>query len=280
MNYYKTTENLLKHFKQFISGVLARQGGYVVLNKDDQYIVKIMKDLPEENILYYSVKDNSAKISATNIQHSANSTTYTLLLDGKESGNVVLQVYGIHNVSNSLAAIGVGLNEGLSLEGIKQGLAKFSGTKRRFQLIGEINKIRIYDDYGHHPTEIKATLQGAKDSLKQKIICIFQPHRYSRTIDLMDEFSQSFSFADEVIITEIYSANELNPQNISAKGIVDKMIAKNIKNVQFIEKKSAIADALLPQLRPGDTVVTMGAGDIYTVGKELLARLKNANTAK
>lgn len=277
MNYYKTTQNLLAHFREFIEHVIARNG-YVVLNQDNAYILEITKDLPREKVLFYSLKDPSSALYAHQLEFMEKGIRYSLKLHGKDAGIVSLKVFGQHNVANSLAAIGVGLKQELSLEDIKHGIAKFSGTKRRFQLIGEVNKIRIYDDYGHHPTEIMATLKGAKDSLGRRIICVFQPHRYSRTMDLLEHFAGAFQDADLVVITEIYSANEANPMNVSAQMIVDKMKDKKFKSVLFIEKKGEIAPVLMKELKSGDVVLTMGAGDIYTVGKELLVRLKKQYT--
>ncbi|MFT5171648.1 MAG: UDP-N-acetylmuramate--alanine ligase [Candidatus Marinamargulisbacteria bacterium] len=196
-------------------------------------------------------------------------------MDGREEGEVFLQLIGRHNVYNALGAIALGVKEGLSLDAIKKGMFAFLGTKRRMQLIGECNGIRVFDDYGHHPTEIKTTLEGLKASFDNRVICIFQPHRYTRTRDLLETFPDSFAAADQVIITEVYSANEPKIRGVSGKLIVDKMKPFRNGDVRFIAQKSNIANQIIGELRKGDLVITMGAGDLHTVSKEIVARLKS-----
>lgn len=268
MEYFKSEEKLQKCFREFIEKSIAT--GYSVVNYDDINIQKIIKGLPQENLIFYGI-NKKAKIVAENIIQSENGVSYTLLIDQKPVQQINLKVYGLHNVYNSLATIAVGLKEGISLTIIAKALAHFSGTKRRFQFIGEINDITIFDDYAHHPTEIKATLEAIKKSFNRRVICIFQPHRYSRTHDLLDEFLAAFDNADLLILTEIYSAHELNTYNISAKLVKDRM---QKENVYFIPQKGKIIDTLVKYLKSKDIVITMGAGDIYTVAKELYKFLK------
>ena len=272
MEHYKSFDKLKDAFKQFMQGILARSG-YLILNKDDAVLSELSAEFPQDKVVYYSL-DTESNVMAKDIIHTPQGVRYTIILDGKEQGEVLLQVFGRHNVYNSLAVIALGLREGFFLEEIKTGLNIFCGAKRRFQFIGEHAGIQIYDDYGHHPTEIMATLAAAKASLGRRVVCVFQPHRYSRTRDLLEEFPVSFVDADLVVITEIYSANEKNINELSGKLIIDKMSLPEQEKSFFVTRKSDVVPELLPKLLPGDVVFTMGAGDIYTVGKELLMQLK------
>lgn len=272
MNYFKTFDNLMDHFKKLLTGI-TQKGGYVVLNRDDDNINQIAKTLLASQIVSYSV-DTASEIMATDLTFSPSGTAYTLLLNGKPWGTVKLSVFGRHHVYNSLATIAFAVKEQLDLEAAVKSLQNFSGAKRRFQLIGEVKGIRIYDDYGHHPTEIKTTLLGAKNCLNGRLIGIFQPHRYSRTMDFLDDFAASFDAADKVIITDIYAANEQKIDGISGNTIIEKMKASGRNHGEFIALKSHIPDKLIAELSDGDIVVTIGAGDIYTVAKELVTRLK------
>lgn len=272
MNYFKTIENLHSHFSQFIEKVI-KANGYLIINKDDETLTKLCKDLDQTKISYFSIKADS-EIKAADIEPSEHGIKYTLIINNKPKGTVYLKVHGMHNVYNSLAAIGVGLKEEIPLDIIIESFSRFSGTRRRLQLVGEIHDIRVYDDYGHHPTEIRATLEAIRQSFKRRIFCIFQPHRYSRTQDLLDEFASSFQDADAVIITEIYSANESAIPGLSSKLIIKKMKDQH-PTAKFIAQKSKIPEYLLTKLAPGDLVITMGAGDIHLIGKEIINRLKN-----
>ncbi len=268
MNYFKTFENLLTHFKTFCDAIFER-GGYVICNGDDAHVRSIVSNT--DQTVFFAI-DSKADISAKDIRFSPSGTQFQLVLENRPDTTVHLAGFGKHHVYNALATIAFGLKEGFSVSDIVQGVSLFKGTKRRFQLIGTANDIHVYDDYGHHPTEIKTTLGGIKKCLQGRLICVFQPHRYTRTKDLIQEFGQCFGAADHVVLTEIYAANEEKMEGVSSQAIAEAMPAGS--SVEFIAQKSKIADKLVPQLEPGDLVVTMGAGDIYTVGKELLSRLK------
>ena len=272
MDYYHTWENLVSHFNTFAQGVIERKG-MIIANKDDEALRGVLAPLDPLHIRYFGI-NAPASVSASGIQHDADGIQFQLHVDGNAHGCVTLKVHGLHNVYNALAAITLGVHEGIAIPTIIDSLGHFSGTKRRFQLIGESQNIRVYDDYGHHPTEVNTTLSGVKLALGRRIICIFQPHRYTRTRDQMTTFPTAFQSADHVIITEVYAANEPKIRGISGKLLADKIKGTGQNGVEFIANKSMIAAKLVPQLRPGDVVITMGAGDIATVGKELLAQLK------
>ncbi len=274
MDYYKTWENVIAHFHKFMAGVVDR-GGYMVINADEPALVDIATQFDRSKSRYFGIQTD-ASVRAVDLQFSPEGAHYTLMIDGKSAGEVYLKVHGVHNIYNALAATVVALNEGISVDTIKKSLFNFTGTKRRFQLIGEVNSISVYDDYGHHPTEIRVTLDGARRSLNRRIVCIFQPHRYTRTRDLLEVFPTSFEAAGLVVITEVYSANEQKIRGVSGRLIVDKMKANGFDNVMFVANKSMVASKLIPLLRPDDVVITMGAGDISSVGKEIVAQLKSS----
>ncbi len=276
LDFYKSITNIKDHFLTFMTRILAKNG-HLILNADDPIIQQIAP--ASAHIIWYGI-NSPAKIMAKNITCSEEGTQFVLYIDNQNHGEITLTVYGHHNVANALAVIACALSQDIPLDAIKAGLYDFLGTKRRFQFIGTHHDIKIYDDYGHHPTEIKATLDGARASFDARIICIFQPHRYTRTRDLLDLFSDAFSSADKVIITEVYAANEEKIYNVSGKSIVEKMIQKGIKTVKFVKKKSDIPTLLLPDLRPGDLIITMGAGDIHTCAKEILAQLSTSKESR
>ncbi|MFH1239047.1 MAG: cyanophycin synthetase, partial [bacterium] len=179
---------------------------------------------------------------------------------------------------NALAAIAAAMELELKIEDIKKAFLEFRGVDRRIQVKGEARGITVVDDYGHHPTEIKATLSAVKDSWGKRTIVVFQPHRYTRTKILAKDFGQAFEQADAVIVTEIYAAGEK-----PIKGVNAGLIVKNIKasrqgiNLKFCPTRQGIVDALMKTVRPNDLVITLGAGDIWKTGEEFLEKLKGVN---
>src|SRR3989339_351407 len=176
------------------------------------------------------------------------------------------------NDLNSLAVFAVGFEFGLSFAAIAAALSSFIGARRRFQTVGSFHEISVIDDYAHHPTEVRATLSAARLGWPgRRIICIFQPHRYSRTMLLKDQFAQAFGDADKIIITGIYAASEKPISGITGKTIADAIKGKGVK---YIPRKEKIPEYLMQEIKDGDMVLTLGAGDIYTIGKEIFSRLK------
>ncbi len=271
MNYFKTVENLHGHFSQFMTDI-DMVSGYVVVNADDATVMTLAAPLRPEHRLTVGIA-HAADVKASDLVCSPEGTRFEVTAFGKALGTFIIQLYGKHHVLNALGAIAVALREGIDPDTIRNSLQRFTGTKRRMQLLGTAGNVSVYDDYGHHPTEIKATLSAAKAAFGRRLVCVFQPHRYSRTRDLLHEFARSFDAADEVIITEIYGAHEPHTQPISAKRIAEEMTAH--PHCEFVRYKSRVPQLLANRLRPGDVVITMGAGDIHTVAKELLTLLKN-----
>ena len=210
-----------------------------------------------------------AKYSAQNIIFERDKTYYNLYIDNKFVSEVVLSVPGMHNIYNSLACIAVCDVYKLDLQRAIESLKNFCGAKRRFEKKGMLNDAEIYDDYAHHPSEIKATLLAAKNRNMKKVWCVFQPHTYSRTKALLNEFANAFYNADQVIITDIYAAREKDTGEISSKDLVNE-IQKTSKNAIYIKEFSDIENYLRDNLQAGDILLTIGAGNVYKIGEKLI----------
>lgn len=273
MDYYGTMENILCAFKEFLYKLPS--DGLAVLCFDNEHIRELAADLDRPYVSYAldSAADYTAKITAIDGMF----TTFSVYHHGIELGTVVNQVPGKHNVANALAAVIVGMHLGLSLTEAAKGLECFTGVKRRFQTKGKHNGVWVVDDYAHHPTEIKATLQAAKDTLPQRLICVFQPHRYTRTQLLQHEFGNAFAVVDLLILTDIYSAGEMPIPGINGETLKTEVNEQTGQTVVYIKDHTQISEYLLTVITPGDLVITMGAGNVYTVGEELVKRLTDTN---
>jgi len=190
-------------------------------------------------------------------------------------GKVTLRVPGKHNVYNSLAAIAVGLELDVPFDTIAHALAEFSGADRRFQFKGEEAGVTVVDDYGHHPTEVKATLAAARiGAPNRRIVVLFQPHRYSRTNDLMDEFASAFNNADVLFVSDIYAASETPIDGVNAEVLTGRIKSYGHKNAEYIGAIENAPAAMREVVREGDLVITLGAGSVNRVGDQLLALLR------
>jgi UDP-N-acetylmuramate--alanine ligase len=195
--------------------------------------------------------------------------SFTLLKDNEPAASINLRIPGTHNINNSLAAIASCHILGCSMDSIKKGISSFMGTHRRFELKGVVNQIKVVDDYAHHPSEVKATLEAARNASKSKIWCVFQPHTYTRTKSFLDDFAASFGNADTVILTDIYAAREINKGEIHSLALAEKMKSAGT-NVLYIPDFDSIVKYLSDNASPGDLIITMGAGDVYKVGEMFL----------
>lgn len=260
---------LIKTFQKFAQKV--GPDGFIVLDATNQHNKNLMKKI-DCRFITYGLDDPDVEYSAKDLRHNNFYSKFTLLKNGNSLGEVELSVPGWQNVLNSLAVFAVGFEFGLDFDSIAAALRTFAGARRRFQTVGKFNDVLIIDDYAHHPTEIRATLSAARSGWPgRRIISIFQPHRYSRTALLKDKFVKAFGDADKVIITDIYAASEKPIPGISGKSIAEGITDKDVK---YIPRKEKIPEQLVKQVKEGDIILTLGAGDIYTVGKEILARLK------
>ena len=271
MSFFKTKAVLHSYFKKIIQNTLLFNGT-IYINADDTSLMSLLSNENTHSLLFYGI-DSGVGIHATQIKFHTQGTTFTVLKNDKLLGQITLSMFGRHNIYNALATLTCLLHHGLSFTEIKAGLASFKGTHRRMSCIGIKSNISIYDDYAHHPTEIKSTLSGLKQSLNQRIICIFQPHRYTRLRDFFTEFTTSFSDADCIIVTDVYSAGEPPIPKISSDHLVKQLQRNHSGQVYYIPSLSDVSTRLVPLLKAKDIVVTMGAGDIFKVAEDLLKHL-------
>jgi len=273
LDYYTNKKKLLNTFKKFIDKT--DESGKAIVCAEDKSIRELI-DMDNEKIISYGFE--KGKIRAKNINYLPFGSLFDVVFNNKKIGEINLQIPGKYNILNTLAAIAVGLYLGFSFTEIKKGIEKFSGVKRRFEKKGLIEDILVIDDYAHHPTEIKETLNAALNTGFNRIIAVFQPHRYSRTKYLFEEFCHSFSNADRLIITDVYSADE-KTENEEDKYLAKKMAEECSKiynfEVEYIKNLSEIPDHLNSIIESRDIVITIGAGDIYKSGEKLVEIMKN-----
>lgn len=269
-NYDGDFKQLLNAYRDFLSQI--RPEGTAILCWDDDYVRELAGEVRGKYITYGL--EQPADYMATKIVENKREISFTVVHQQKELGDITLTIPGRHNVCNALAVVVVCLEMGVPFEDLAKALYQFQGAKRRFQVIGEINNILIVDDYAHHPTEIEATLLAAK-AIERRVIVVFQPQRYSRTHLLMNEFSNAFSQADEVIINTIYAPPGEQPiPGVTAENLANLIKKNSNPQTHFIDTKEEVVEYLLGRIRPGDLVITMGAGDIWRVAQQLVEQLK------
>lgn len=271
LDYYGNMENILKDFKKFIDKV--PDNGRVILCKDCDNIKGLAKQYRRSHISYGIFTE--ADLMAKDIELDKLNSKSKIYWQGVKIGELYLKVAGYHNILNALAAIAVARELGISFIEIAKILETFQGVHRRMEIVVNLDdKILILDDYAHHPTEIKATLSALRSSWQdRRIIAVFQPHRYSRTKLLAEKFGKAFFDADCVVINDIYSANESPIFGISGETIFKEVKKSNHRKVKYLPYKEDILSYLSEIVRPGDIIITMGAGDIWTVGQELAEQL-------
>lgn len=269
---YRDLEDIKGAFVQFASKVPFY--GFVVLCLDEPALQEIMPRV-KKKIITYGL-NGQADLQAVDISHKHNISRFLVVKDGKDLGEVEIQIPGKHNVQNALAAIAVGLELNVPFAKVKAGIEKFTGVFRRWEVKAEVDGITVIDDYAHHPTEIKATLAGAKSGWRRRVVCVFQPHLYSRTRDFADEFGRSFFNADVLVLTDVYPAREEPIQGINGELIANAAKQFGHKQVHYVPDKKQVPAFLMEMKQPGDMIITMGAGDIWRFGEEFIAQLKKA----
>jgi UDP-N-acetylmuramate--alanine ligase len=270
LDYYGTIDEIKKTFLEFINKVPFY--GSAILCLDQENIQELIPKI-EKRFVTYGVETN-ADFTASDVRFGTDGTSYKANHHGKTLGNVQIKSPGIHNVSNSLVAVAVGIELDVSFKNIAKALKEFPGIQHRFEILGNVNNILVIDDYGHHPTEIKATLKAARDIYsKKKIIAIYQPHRYSRVHLLAQEFARCFYQADVLIMTDIYSAMEDPIEGVTGEMVANITRDYGHKDMVYISDKNSIPDHVIKIARPGDVIITLGAGDIWKIGKEIVRRL-------
>jgi len=271
LDYYRDLNKEVEAFREFINKT--KDNGCVFCCADDQNIRKIIKGYKGKHIFFGL--SPAADIYPEKIKLSGLTSEFDCFYKGKLLDRFYLALGGEHNISNALSVIALGLELGIDKNIIKKTLREYKGAKRRLEIKFEDGNYLLIDDYAHHPTEIKATLSAAAQLNRKRIIAIFQPHRYSRTNILLDEFGKSFGLADYTVVTDIYPASEPPIEGIDAR-LVSERIKKNNPDKKIVYMpKDEIVGHILGVLSPGDLVITLGAGDIVKICDELAQRLKS-----
>lgn len=272
LDHYGTIENIQNAFADFVNNVSYNDGA-ALLCTDSEGVKTILPKVKRKIITFGMNVD--AEYRAVNKRYEDNYMRFDVWHKTEFLGTISLQTPGTHNVKDALGAVAVGLYCGIPFSNIKSALQEFTGVKRRFQTKMRNRDIWIVDDYAHHPTEIEATLAAAKESGNHRVICVFQPHRYSRTNLLKDEFAVAFNDADVLFFTDIYASNEEPIKGVNGKLIPDLVKKQQPdKEIYYIEKTDKLLQTLYSFIKRGDMVITMGAGNIYQVGEKLSEYIK------
>jgi UDP-N-acetylmuramate--alanine ligase len=244
--------------------------GMVIGCIDDPAVAELLESVPVRSLSYGT--SERADLRSTDLRFDEGGSWFTVTLRGERLGEIRLAVPGQHNVRNALAALAVALEIGVEFPVAAQALSKFRGVERRFQMLGECNGAIIVDDYAHHPTEIRATVDGARRSFpRRRIVALFQPHLYSRTRDFFAEFAEALSTADLALVTPIYPAREEPIEGVSSALITDAATRRGAENVEAVTLEGEqLVEHLRSQLGSGDLLLTMGAGDINLIGEALV----------
>jgi UDP-N-acetylmuramate--alanine ligase len=278
MDYYTDMGDMRECFTNFVNKVPFY--GAAVLCLDDPQVQAVIPQVKRRRITYGL--SAQADVSAHNIKFDqVFGSSFSVWRGSDVVGDITLRVPGLHNIYNSLGAIAVGFELDVPFERIAEALGSFTNADRRFQFKGEEQGVIVVDDYAHHPTEIKATLAAAKiGSAGRRIVVLFQPHRFTRTRDQMEEFARSFNNADALFVADIYAASEDPIDGITSHALTDAVKQYGHKNANYIGALDASAQILKGSVRDGDLVITLGAGPVYRVGEELLALLRGREEAQ
>ena len=270
LDYYKGIEEIKEAFLHFLNKIPFF--GLAVLCLDHPNVQSLLPRLKKRFTTYGLT--TQADFQAGEIEFDGLSTAFDVLYQRKKIGRLRIRMPGLHNVYNALAAVATAFELDIPFQVVQEALKDFGGIQRRFQIKEEKKGILIVDDYGHHPVEIMATLKAAKTGWKRRIIAVFQPHRYTRTQALFQDFLAAFYDADVLILTDIYAAGEERIEGVEAKALFEGIREYGHKDVTYIPDKKEIVAHLLGVVAPGDMVITLGAGDIYQTAEELGKRLK------
>jgi len=270
LDYYQNMAEIKRTFTTFANKIPFY--GLTILCLDNEYVQDLIPHL-EKRYLTFGLTPQ-ADLQAREVTVHGLSMIFTVFYHNEKLGTVELKMPGLHNVHNALAAIATALELNLDFAIIQEALKNFGGIHRRFQFKGEFNHITLIDDYGHHPTEIKATLSTAKNIWERRLVVIFQPHRYTRTRDLFKEFLTAFNQADILVLTDIYPAGEDPLPGVKAETLFQEIKKHGHKQVHYYPHKEDMVEPILKLLTPGDVVITLGAGDIWQVGEQLEHKLK------
>ena len=270
LDFYRDLDEIRATFIDFINRVPFY--GLVVLCLDDENLQGMIPDVKKRLVTYGLT--SQADFQASDIQHEADRTSFLVHYRGSALGRLNIRMPGRHNVLNSLAAVAVGMELDMPFATIAEGFQDFGGVQRRFQVKGEDQGIMVVDDYGHHPAEIKATLAAARGGWNRRVVAVFQPHRYSRTEALFDEFTTAFYQADHVAVMDIYAAGEGERFGVTAEKLAAGISEHGHRSCCYTGDAEATVEHLQAILQPGDILITLGAGNVWQVGEELLQLLR------
>ena len=271
LDHYGTLDAIRDAFVTFVNKVPFYGAAVLCL---DQPNIQLLIPRIEKRIITYGL-ESGADLVARRLHLSGLTSRFEVFQRGTSLGECTLQVPGRHNVLNALAAIGVALDLEVPFLTIQKALAGFAGVQRRFQVRGQAGSITVVDDYGHHPVEIRATLAAAKAGFDRRVVVVFQPHRYTRTLHLREEFLTAFNQADVLVVMDIYPAGEEPIPGVNAADLADAIRAHGHRDVTYLGRDRArIVDHVIDISRPGDLIITLGAGDVSQLGPELLLKLE------
>ena len=263
LDFFKDLEDIEHSFRRFAE--LVPPSGHIIANADDDGAMTALKDFPRP--VFTFGLERPADCTAVNIASEDHCPAFDVMIQGEKYAHVTLHVHGRHNILNALAAASAAWLLGLPGQAVEKGLATFTGANRRFEHKGTYHGADVYDDYAHHPDELHALLESVRDLGYQRVIVAFQPHTYSRTAKLFDQFIQELKVPDIAVVAEIYAARETNTLGISSADL-----CRNIPGAIYCSTLDKVADQLEALARPGDLILTVGAGDIYRAGEKLLER--------
>ena len=270
MDCYDSEEDLLNAFAQYANATPFY--GAVVACVDEPLIKRILPDISRPVITYGFSGD--AEFQAERRLYREVRSTFVVKHQGKKLGEVEMMVPGAHNIKNALAVIALGTEMNIDFNTISNGLKQFSGVKRRFEIKGIFDDVMVVDDYAHHPTEVSATLRAIKNGWDRRLVAVFQPHLYSRTQDLYEDFARSFLISDVLLVTDVYPAREEPIAGVTGELITNMAKSMGHENVYWVEDKKRLVAAMKALVEPGDLVITMGAGDIWRICDKYAAILE------
>lgn len=274
LDIYEDLEDVKQAFIEFANKVPFY--GAVIVCLDDANIRSILPEIDRRTISYGFTPQ--AQLRAINIEQSAFESTFTVIFEDEVLGEITIKSPGEHNIKNALGAVAVGLELGMSFKNIGSGLERFQGVFRRFQPKLDTEKLIVIDDYAHHPTEVKASIEGARNGWKnRRLVAVFQPHLYSRTQQMYKEFGLSFFDAEVLVVTDVYPSREEPIEGITGKLIADTAKEYGHRNVHYLEDKTELPGKLRDIVKDGDIVITMGAGDIYRYGEQFVEMVQKDN---
>ena len=276
LDHYRDLAEIQAAFLEFINRVPFY--GLAVLCLDHENVQALIPRISKRFVTYGLT--TQANFRATDISFQGLMTAFRAFEGDRELGQISIRMPGMHSVYNALATLAAARELDVSFEAVRDALGSFSGVQRRFQIKGEWGGVMVVDDYGHHPVEIKATLSAAKRGWERRTVVLFQPHRYTRTRDLFRDFLTAFNQADVLFLTGIYAAGEDPLPGVKVEDLYEGIRGHGHKDVTLVADKNRIVEEVLPRLRPGDMVITLGAGDIWRVGEGLIERLKENERAR